>query len=303
MTKFRIIVILDGTEGRVKDAKHLLEEQGFRVIGSILPAEYLKILDDLDAHDVAYITYHEREDSNELKQKISELKRKNARIISDTHSNISGTELAEKILKSLPEHYMMAVLAPLLPLHLALQAFFGISRDENGSWIEISKAKDIDEEWKMSFPNRQAFLPLEDAHVDPFAALESRLGAATDAPKDGDVNEQPLLYLVQKFFDEIVSSSHNIKKNSQDAMTDIEDIKKKIEDIIQDKDLKSICHILANPIVLSDSGKKYDERIKQVEEWNGKEFRAKSVIDKIDVLVNYLSKVFEFKTEPQQVNT
>lgn len=75
------------------------------------------------------------------------------------------------------------ILDPLIPLHLSLQAFFGISRGENGNWFYFGKDKEytnefqelglikVDIELKDYFPNDEAFRLVEEAGWDFYAPI------------------------------------------------------------------------------------------------------------------------------------
>ena len=62
---------------------------------------------------------------------------------------------------------------PLLPLHISLQAFFGISRDEQGKWVELIKA--LPNEWSDGFPTKDAFLLVPEAEWDFYASIFNRV--------------------------------------------------------------------------------------------------------------------------------
>lgn len=105
------------------------------------------------------------------------------------------------------EEMRYRILMTLAPLHLSLQAFFGISRDENGGWVRIGrdenyknrleidvdvfeqagikKTEDIDNEFKKHFPNTDAFLLVEEAKWDFYASMFDKVIPNCEGMREG----------------------------------------------------------------------------------------------------------------------
>ena len=114
--------------------------------------------------------------------------------------NLNNKEMQEEVYNYFKKIYFAFhrtnILNAFLPLHLSLQAFFGISRDENGNWVRIGEKKkylekfkincndlqklgkeatDIDNEFKKHFPNTDAFLLVEEAEWDFYASMFNKV--------------------------------------------------------------------------------------------------------------------------------
>lgn len=126
-------------------------------------------------------------------------------------------KISEKILRKIIISTSQEIVSSFLPLHLSLQAFFGISRDESGNWVRIGKdknyvdrlnigvkvleqagikeAKDIDDEFKKHFPNTDAFLLVEEAEWDFYASMFDKVmpnceGMKNDCKPNCDEEEE-----------------------------------------------------------------------------------------------------------------
>lgn len=78
----------------------------------------------------------------------------------------------EHFQRFLHDWYRIKIVSPLLPLHLSLQAFFGIGRDEQGKWVELIKV--LPNEWSDGFPTKDAFLLVPEAEWDFYASIFNR---------------------------------------------------------------------------------------------------------------------------------
>lgn len=202
------------------------------------------------------------------------------------------------------EEIARAILSPLLPLHLALQSFFGISRNDDGQLGRIRGPKGIDEGLVKSFQEiTNVFRPMNIKDGEDFALLEDRLQSSKLIPGRPD-DEQPLLCLVGKLFANISEMVSDNERNHRQMPIDVEGLEDRIEDIIKDKDLKEVCRILASTKASTDDDAAYNKRIDQINEWNNtseeKDARPKSVISKIDTLADYLCEVIDFKNKSEQ---
>jgi len=126
-------------------------------------------------------------------------------------------KISEKILRRVIISTSQKIVSSFLPLHLSLQAFFGISRDESGNWVRIGKdknyknrlgigvedfekagikeTKDIDDEFKKHFPNTDAFLLVEEAEWDFYASMFDKVmpnceGMKNDCTPNCDEEEE-----------------------------------------------------------------------------------------------------------------
>lgn len=164
---------------------------------------------------------------------------------------------AEKINKS--NKFYKETLKILLPLHLSLQAFFGISRNEKGEWVKIGiregknenlkdinkqreeiklrdSNKDLPPEFKTAFPNPDAFLLVKDAQWDFYAEIGSKIPEVLSSLKeffDIEYNGKK----IRDFEIFVTEKKRKIKGSSLET---------EIREFINGETLKSLCAVLAN---------------------------------------------------------
>ncbi|MCK4351846.1 hypothetical protein KAW65_00370 [candidate division WOR-3 bacterium] len=113
----------------------------------------------------------------------------------------------EEILIKFESNWEELIFSPFLPLHLSLQAFFGISRDENGEFVKVGTRteigdaeeqkilnsinvqrekltkerklkdgnQDLPDKYKKTFPNPDAFLLVDEAQWDFYASTFDKI--------------------------------------------------------------------------------------------------------------------------------
>jgi len=108
------------------------------------------------------------------------------------------------IRKKCEPNWAEIIISSLTPLHLSLQAFWGISRSENGTWVYFGKEKeyndvnkfgirktdDINSEFTNKFPNRDAFLLVPEAEWDFYAPLLDMVLSPTDKKKGAGIDKK-----------------------------------------------------------------------------------------------------------------
>jgi len=166
-----------------------------------------------------------------------------------------------------PRDIFREIVSPFLPLHLSLQAFFGISKDEKGNWVDLREAKELSDEFKKAFPNKEAFLLIEEAKWDFYAEIGARLGNWRVYEKDKGYSskEYALLPPAQKHIEDLIDELFEFPfmeakkaidycnfKNFYGEVITGEVLKWLLKRFVQSDELSQVCAILTNVNYLQD---------------------------------------------------
>jgi len=289
-----------GTEFTQKELKEALQKFEYEVVE--IRREDSIISGSL--HEVAGIVYHGRSRNrkpardgrfHDEKDKLDELQatfEKKRRCLSFHHDR-NVNELVEEIRHRFSSLNQLSdeILRPFLSLHLSLQAFFGISKDDSDRWIKIRDAKEIEEEWRERFPVRDIFLLAGEDQSDVHLVLGSRLGPIDPSAQFKSYRERPLLNLVEELFSHEGILSYRGYKDEHGVEIDGTKLKDRINQIILNEDLRTLCTALANIKTGSEPTRVYEQLARDLEARNQRDHFAETLIDEVDFLAGALKQV------------
>jgi hypothetical protein len=142
----------------------------------------------------------------------------------------------------------------LTPLFLALQAFFGLRKDENNDWKCIpddlpGEVKKILGSTLSKENRRKSFLLVQEAEYDFFAEIGSRLGSEKESKEilGKPIEDWPIVNLLKELSrDETILKYENFSDIDETNING-KTLQKELKDIISNsEELKTVCAILAN---------------------------------------------------------